>query len=922
MKTVAAIHSEDNSCLISTQGIVTDIGNRILELTGYLKDDILNKDISEVFIKLLKLHKGTFEQVNIKDSIEGYIFTKSLEVREVAISLLQVQEENKTYHIVEKPNSRLDDKLIFEEQLFKDNIVGCSIYSVPDLILLKSNQKYLDFMNPPYNKMEKCIGTTLEESVPDFAGSNSDELFAAIIKTGKPNYYNEYKYDHYKRGITYWDGCVVPIYTDGKVKYIFQIASEISQRVANRNHVEEQAKIIKKQNEQLQHQNALLNRQAELLNLSHEAIFAWDLNGAIIYWNKGAEKKYGYSSSEAIGRISHDLLKTVHFGISGDIKSILARDGVWVGEIEHTCKDGKKLILDTSQQVILNEIGQAIVLETNRDITERKNMEKVLKNQKKQLEVIIKNITSGIFVNFKDGTVLQLNEAARKLIHKPDELKTLGDSYKFTKYFEIDGQKLLLERTPSYRALHGETVQNERFKAIQPDKELILEISSSPVYDDEGTVLMSITSVFDVTELVSKTNEIRNQKENLDVILENMTDAIAIFDKSGKYIIKNKAFMKLYPETDVSKLGDGYISAKFFDACGKEIPIDEMPIANVKNGQSISEKIVTMVRGDETYHFSISGTPLFDKNGNVRLGIICTRNISRRIENETIIKQQQQALLKAEMDANAALKKVIEMKDEFFSIISHEFKTPLTVINSAIQAMELICRNELSVKAKGFLNKIRQNSNRQLKLVNNLLDITRMNAGHLKVNKKDLDIVSLTKSITESIAIFAEQKGIRLSFCSTLSKRIIGIDEEKYERILLNLLSNAVKFTPKGKTISVRVSQKIVDRKCKVCIQVRDKGIGIPQDKMILIFERFGQVDSSLTRQAEGTGIGLHLVKMLVEIMCGEITLESKEGMGSTFTILLPVEKTKETPIEQMIKEINDNRLIQATAIEFSDIYL
>ena len=262
------------------------------------------------------------------------------------------------------------------------------------------------------------------------------------------------------------------------------------------------------------------------------------------------------------------------------------------------------------------------------------------------------------------------------------------------------------------------------------------------------------------------------------------------------------------------------------------------------------------------------------------------------------------------------------MKDEFLSLISHEFKTPLTVINSAIQAMELICKNELSDKAKGFLNKIRQNSNRQLKLVNNLLDITRINAGHLKINKKDMDIVLLTKSITESITIFAEQKSIKLSFSSTLRKKVIGIDEEKYERILLNLLSNAIKFTPKGKSITVKVSQKIVKGKCKVCIQVKDKGVGIPNDKKELIFERFGQVDSSLTRQAEGTGIGLSLVKMLVELLGGEITLESKEGIGSTFTILLPIEKVKETPIEQMIEEITDNRLIQATAIEFSDIYL
>jgi signal transduction histidine kinase len=263
-----------------------------------------------------------------------------------------------------------------------------------------------------------------------------------------------------------------------------------------------------------------------------------------------------------------------------------------------------------------------------------------------------------------------------------------------------------------------------------------------------------------------------------------------------------------------------------------------------------------------------------------------------------------------------------ETKDEFLSLISHEFKTPITVINSAIQAMEVICKNELSEKTKEYLKKIKQNSNRQLKLVNNLLDITRVNAGYFNIYKKNVDIVMLTKLITESVIIFAEQKGINLTFSSVLKTKVIGIDEEKYERILLNLLSNAIKFTPKDKLITVKVYEKIIKKKCKVCIQVKDTGVGIPDDKQEIIFERFGQVDSSLTRQAEGTGIGLHLVKRLVELMDGEITLESKLGCGSIFTVILPIVKVIKTPNKQMLKEITDDRLIQSINIEFADVYI
>ena len=590
--TVDNVCIKGNSYLISTSNIVTDISNDLLELIGYSKDDIVDKDLCEVFSKLLRLHRKAFEQIDIKNNIECYIFTKSLEVREVLISLLQGQDvKSNIYTIVENPNSRLNDKLIFVENLFKENISGVAVFSVPDLILLKTNQKYLDFIDSPYYSMENSIGKAVREVILGYEESQVEVIWNTILETQKARYRKGLVTNKFAREITYWDSYITPIFDNGKMKYIFINKREVTERVVARQEREELEKVIQYQNEEK------INRASEL-NIA---------NIELTYQNEEKENR-------------------------------------------------------ASELIVVN-----------------KNLEVEISKHKKAEEEITKH-------------------------------------------------------------------------------------------------------------------------EKAEVVIKKLNDEL--------------------------------------------------------------EK------------------------------------------------------------KNYELNKVIEMKDEFISLISHEFKTPLTVINSAIQAMEVICKKDLSDKAKGFLNKIKKNSNRQLKLVNNLLDITRLNAGHLKVNKKIFDIVVLSRSITESITIFAEQKNIKLSFSSTLGKKVIGIDDEKYERILLNLLSNAIKFTPVGKSITVKVFQKIFEGKCKVCIQVRDEGIGIPQDKQELIFERFGQVDNSLSRQAEGAGIGLHLVKMLVELLGGEITLESKERLGSTFTILLPIEKAKETPIEHMIKEISDNRLIQAMNIEFSDIYI
>jgi two-component system sensor histidine kinase/response regulator len=261
------------------------------------------------------------------------------------------------------------------------------------------------------------------------------------------------------------------------------------------------------------------------------------------------------------------------------------------------------------------------------------------------------------------------------------------------------------------------------------------------------------------------------------------------------------------------------------------------------------------------------------------------------------------------------------MKDEFLSIISHEFKTPLAVINSAVETMELVCRDELSLKEQRFIKVIKQNTFRQLRLVNNLLDITRVNAGQIKMHKSNVDIVFLTKSIVDSVNIYAQQKGVDIKYIPDMKTRYIYLDEEKYERIVLNLISNAIKFTPKGNSITVRLLQKTIKKKDKIFLEVIDAGVGIPKDKQSLIFEKFGQVDSSLTRQAEGTGIGLSLVKKFVEAHEGEIKVISEIGKGSTFTVILPIAQVGKETEEKKLPELMDNRLIQSVAIEFSDIY-
>jgi signal transduction histidine kinase len=219
--------------------------------------------------------------------------------------------------------------------------------------------------------------------------------------------------------------------------------------------------------------------------------------------------------------------------------------------------------------------------------------------------------------------------------------------------------------------------------------------------------------------------------------------------------------------------------------------------------------------------------------------------------------------------------------------------------------------------ASDYFDVMRLNSFRLLKLVNNLIDINKIDAGYLKADFQNKDIVSVVEDITQSIANYIKSKGISIIFDTDVEEKVMACDIEKIERIMLNLLSNAVKFSKEGGEIYVEIH----DADTEVVITVADTGIGIMADKLNDIFKRFVQVDKSFTRSHEGSGIGLSLVKELVEMHGGNIAVESEYGRGSKFMITLPVKQAENDTLNENMKimEIEDihNEKIN---IEFSDI--
>ena len=273
---------------------------------------------------------------------------------------------------------------------------------------------------------------------------------------------------------------------------------------------------------------------------------------------------------------------------------------------------------------------------------------------------------------------------------------------------------------------------------------------------------------------------------------------------------------------------------------------------------------------------------------------------------------------------NAKLKELDRVKTEFFSNVSHELRTPLTLILGPIESViQGTYGNNISSDSPIFGTMLR-NGNRLLRLINQLLDFTRIEAGKMAVRKEMCDISEFLRLIISSVESTAKSRNLALAFFDETTGLKAPIDRNLTEKSILNLLSNAIKFTPGGGSIVVQLdglpgnNESLLKNGRMFSITVKDTGIGIPDDQQKLVFDRFFQADSSANRRYEGTGIGLSLTREMVETQGGKITLKSKHGKGSSFSIFLPADETSSSDSQKSeVDEIRFNTA-QSSLLDFS----
>jgi PAS domain S-box-containing protein len=672
-----------------------------------------------------------------------------------------------------------------------------------------------------------------------------------------------------------------------------------------------------------------------IIESADDAIISKTLDGIITSWNKGAERIFGYTPEEAVGKPATLLIPDDHSDEEPHILSQLRR-----GErIEHyetvrVRKDGTRIDISLTVSPIRDGNGQIIgASKVARDITERKRIEQALRNREEELTDFIENSTVGLHWVAVDGTILWANKA---------ELDLLG--YQREEYvghniteFHADSEVIddILKRLTG-----DETLHNYEARLRCKDGSLRYVLISSNVRRQSGEFIHTRCFTRDITERKRAEGELREQAEVIETVnrigqtlaaeldlhklVQSVTDAATeisgahfgsffynVLDERGaSYMlytlsgVPTEAFAH-FPMPRATDLfgptfrGEGPIliaDVKKDPRYGKNSPYYGMPEGHLPVTSYLAVPIIS--RSGEVYgglFFGHPGEGVFTARA-ARIVEGLSAQAAVAMDNARLYEAAQRARAEAEQAAEEKERLYREaqessrLKDEFLATVSHELRTPLTAVLGWAYLLRTNQFNDGG--AAKALETIERNARAQAQLIDDLLDVSRSITGKLRLDVRPVDPNSFIESAIEAVSPAAEAKGVRVQKIMDTGVVTVSGDPVRLQQVVWNLLSNAIKFTPRGGRVQIRLERV----NSHIEIAVSDSGAGIVPEFLPYVFDRFRQADQRTTRHHGGLGLGLAIVRHLVELHGGTVRAESPgEGKGATFTVLLPVAPVYQT---------------------------
>ncbi|SUY33170.1 sensory box histidine kinase/response regulator [Clostridium perfringens] len=497
--------------------------------------------------------------------------------------------------------------------------------------------------------------------------------------------------------------------------------------------------------------------------------------------------------------------------------------------------------------------------------------------------------------NFIEEYCKGLNESFSLKLIDNDYVIIWFDRYLFKKYNKL---KLGFKKEKEILDLFLDSLK-EYITFNHIDRKYVIEKTNKDIFfDDKNNEFKDISGIAENIFYKRAIEYGVNKNDEMFFEIFNYLDDVVIIEEGEKTIYVNNAFEKLYG----LNCKDLYRENSMIVKLDRIHPKDRYKFNNIDFKKFFMAEARIIRADNEVRNVLFRANSIKNENGESIRRIIIINDITNNIEKGN------------EME---------KLRMEFFANISHEFKTPVNLIYSALQLLELKLKNNRDRDGDGdiyinYIKMAKQNVFRLLKLINNLIDSTKLEAGFFNVNIKNHDIVSCVEDITMSICNFAEKNKISITFDTEEEEKIIAFDFNHLERILLNVLSNAIKFNRENGNIDVYIS--FDDKYAN--ISIKDTGIGIQKDKIDLLFHRFKKINNRLTKVNEGSGIGLYIAKELVKINGGDMIVNSELGEGTEFIIKLPIKKNESKVLDEIALtscEIENRE--ELYKVELSDIY-
>lgn len=682
-----------------------------------------------------------------------------------------------------------------------------------------------------------------------------------------------------------------------------------------------------------------------LLDNIYTGTFIKDASGKYLYYSKPLCKFLGKSQEEVIGRYDEEIFpESIAENFKATDKIVIKSK---VGKLYNDKINlfGKEIIYETYKLPIYDENNNLkYIIGTCKDTS----LQNIARNE------IFQNYNKAISANTdksQDGTYNLLNNISNSIIeHSNAKGLTIyiydKEALELIPYIKLKNAAKVLSRVDKIRISKNEEKAILDGKSYRGFKNICKMVTKTDIEEidlkiEEDNIEYLCTYPMIVNNeligILSMTySKEKAPKYNQDSLFEEIADKLAMLVKnyrlSQELKLENKKRKEYEKElrnyldvsVDLKSITniDGYIikaNSSWENILGwneEELkamhysdfihPDDISILEKLYNSNYITEEInhiiIRCLCKDNNYKWiELSIKYIKEKNAFISTGIDITKR--KEIEEE---KQKLEEAIQLE-----------SIRNEFFGNISHEFKTPLNIILGIVQLIDKNIDSDNITKENllRHVNIMRQNSYRLLRLVNNLIDISRIDIGYYNLQSSNYNIVKVIEDITLSIAEYIKHKKINLLFNTDFKEIILACDPDKIERVMLNLLSNAIKYTDDGGNIQVSLNKVNND----VIISVKDSGVGIPKDKLELIFDRFGQANSILSRRCEGSGIGLSIVKSIVQMHGGKIEVFSEVGKGTEFVFNIPIKILEEENV--ILTCDNKDYHIEKCNIEFSDIY-